>query len=206
MKGLLLKDLFMISKYCRSILIIAVVFIAVSFFDNGNQVFMLFYPCMIASMMPMTLYSYDEREKWCAYSAGLPVSRAQYVSAKYIIGLIIGAIAVILIAIAQAVGMIYLSSFELDRYLFIIACAAIAVLIAPSVTLPFMFKYGAEKGRIFYYIVIGVACTVSLILTNELSVTFSEKGVGIVIAVCVAAAIYIVSWLASVAFYKKREL
>lgn len=39
MKGLLLKDWYMMRKYCRSYLLIAAVFIAVSLYSNDNLFF-----------------------------------------------------------------------------------------------------------------------------------------------------------------------
>ena len=66
MKGLLLKDLYMTMKYCRSYLLIAVVFTAVSFVGNDN-LFFIFYPCPFCGMIPVTLLGYDERSHWQQY-------------------------------------------------------------------------------------------------------------------------------------------
>ena len=64
MKGLLLKDFYLISKYCRAFLFIMAVFIGVSFLGEGN-LFFAFYPCIISGMLPMTLIAYDEQKrKW----------------------------------------------------------------------------------------------------------------------------------------------
>ena len=43
MRGLLLKDLYMMAKYCRAYLLMAVVFVAVSLFSSDN-LFFIFYP------------------------------------------------------------------------------------------------------------------------------------------------------------------
>lgn len=64
MKGLLLKDWYMMKKYCRAYLLIAVVFIAVSLFSNDNM-FFVFYPCLLCGMIPVNLLAYDERSRWC---------------------------------------------------------------------------------------------------------------------------------------------
>ena len=89
MKGLLLKDFYMMLKYCRSYLLIAVVFFAMSFMSTENLIF-IFYPCVISAMLPVTLLSIDERSRWLPYAATLPVTRAQIVSEKYLFGLIAG--------------------------------------------------------------------------------------------------------------------
>ena len=81
MKGLLLKDLYMMRKYCRSYLLIAVVFIALSFASNQN-LFFVFYPCLLCGMIPVNLLGYDERSRWLQYSGTMPYTRAQIVSCK----------------------------------------------------------------------------------------------------------------------------
>ena len=54
MKGLLLKDWYMIQKYCRSYILITAVFIGISL-ENGENLFFTFYPCMLCGMIPVTL-------------------------------------------------------------------------------------------------------------------------------------------------------
>ena len=81
MKGLLLKDLYMAAKYCRAFLLIVVVFLAVSFFGDDN-IFFVVYPAMIAGIVPVTLISYDERDKWDLYAGTLPYTGSQPVSSK----------------------------------------------------------------------------------------------------------------------------
>ena len=81
MKGLLLKDLYMSAKYCRAFIAIVIIFLAVSFWGDGNAFFII-YPVLLAGIIPTSLISYDERHKWDKYSGTLPYSRAQLVSAK----------------------------------------------------------------------------------------------------------------------------
>ena len=63
MRGLLLKDLYLIRKYLVSYLVLMVEFLVISAFSNGNM-FLTFYPCLIATMVPVNLLSYDERSGW----------------------------------------------------------------------------------------------------------------------------------------------
>ena len=75
MRGLLLKDWYLIQKYAWSLYLMDVFFIALSL--AMDSVFIFIYPYLFAGIIPMTLYAYDEREKWKAYCAALPVSRRQ---------------------------------------------------------------------------------------------------------------------------------
>ena len=78
MKGLILKDLYMIKSYCKSYLLIAVVFFAVSFAGNNNM-FFAFYPCLLCGMIPVTLLGYDERSRWIQYSGTMPYTKTHYI-------------------------------------------------------------------------------------------------------------------------------
>ena len=75
MKGLLLKDFYMACKYCRAYLLIVLVFALAAPFTYGNNLFMLFYPCILASMVPVNLLAYEAQCKWEPFAGTLPYSR-----------------------------------------------------------------------------------------------------------------------------------
>ena len=104
MKGLLLKDFYLSWRYCRAFLVIVAVFLAVSFTGDDN-IFFLIYPIMIASVIPMTLVSYDEHDKWTAYSGTLPYTKTQLVSTKYLVGMCFGSVAFLISMAATTVRM-----------------------------------------------------------------------------------------------------
>ena len=97
MKGLLLKDFYMARKYCRAYVVIAVVFSLLAVW--GNTSFLLAYPVLLASVIPVNLISYDEKSKWSSFSGVFPYSKQQLVSVKYLMALIFLAFALSLIHI-----------------------------------------------------------------------------------------------------------
>ena len=145
MRGLLLKDIYMAAKYCRAYLLLAVVFIPVSFASSEN-LFMIFYPCLLCGMIPVNLLGYDERSRWLSYSQTMPYSRTQIVNAKYIMGLGAQLIMIMLTGIAQALRMSTQGTFQLQGYLVLMLLLLVMSLLSSSITLPFMFKLGVEKG------------------------------------------------------------
>ena len=207
MKGLLLKDFYLLTKYCRMIFIFVFVFLVCSPFFGSDDTLFIFYPCAIVSLIPMSLYSYDEREKWCDYSITLPVSKSQFVSAKYIIGLLCNLVMIFIVAIVQAFQMINTGVFTRSGYFSIIVSLLSICLIAPSILMPFIFKFGTEKGRIVYFIVIGSICALlGIFAANQMQFSSLLDGLNIIIIFLVSVGIYIASWLLSIHFYKKREL
>lgn len=210
MKGLLLKDFYMTVKYCRTYLLIGIVFIAVSFAGADSQnMFFVFYPCLLCGMIPVNLLAYDERSRWLEYSGTLPYTKAQLVSAKYLVGVIVQGIMLIAVGIAQAVRMNLAGSFRLGEYGMIMAMIFAMATITSSISLPFMFRWGVEKGRIAYYCMIGFVCAAgylgSVFFTESRKVTAAGSLVPWAM-ILLGTAIYAASWLASIALYQKREV
>lgn len=214
MKGLLLKDLYMSEKYCRAFLLIAVIFFGMSLM-SGSSFFLLAYPCILVGLIPASLVSYDERERWDVYSGTLPCSRSQLVSSKYLIGLL-GELPVICITtVLYALGLFRMGAFIPHAVPGMAAVFLLLGLIGPATTLPFMFRFGAEKGRIAYFAVIILLCGGSAAF-GSIQVPGGENipgagafmpqaGVSLLMAV-LALLIYAVSWKLSIVFYEKKEL
>ncbi len=208
MKGLLLKDFYMMLKYCRTYLLMVVVFIAVSFVNSESLLF-AFYPCMLCGMIPVTLLSYDERSKWLQYSATMPYTKAQIVSGKYLIGLCIQAAMLLVTAIVQTLRMNLNDVFSLEAYLSFMMLLAAMSLLTSSITLPFMFKLGVEKGLMAYYVMIGMVCGGSVIASSVLEESMAQEvGLNAVLPVLclVGVGVYALSWYLSIVFFRKREL
>lgn len=207
MKGLLLKDFYMARKFCWSFFLLVAAFLMISIVGKEN-LFFLVYPMIISAIMPVSLIGYDERDKWETYSGTLPYTRGQLVSAKYLVGLCLGLVAFLMSMTAIVVRMQVQSRFSLEE----LAAVGIALLVmgclSPALMLPFIFRYGVEKGRIAYFVIIGLACASGGVLAG-MGFQMQELPVGMLpLAVVAGAAIllYVLSWRLSIRFYQKREL
>ena len=208
MKGLLLKDWFMLKKYCKSYLFIAAAFMAASTLNN-TYLFFVFYPCMLCGMLPVTLLAYDEKCNWLQYCGTLPYTKSQIVSAKYILGVLIQLILIVITAVLQAVKMNIDGSFNISDYSVLLMMLVFVAAISSSICLPFNFKYGVEKGRIMYYIMIGSVSALSILAADIYRIDMSSKILPnsfLPIICIIAILIYALSWYLSIVFYKKREL
>lgn len=205
MKGLLLKDFYMMRKYCRSFLLVCAVFLAASFF-NGDNTFFLLYISVFTSMLPVTLLSYDERFKWDQYADTFPVSRAQTVTEKYLIALICGGTGAVLCSLAVA-AVSAKTGITAAEFISEVSIFWTISLSAPALLLPVIYKFGVERGRIVYYIVIGAGCALSTILSNSIN---SDTGLVLrgssLIIVLAAIVLFVFSWRLSVRIYSKRQL
>lgn len=203
MKGLLLKELYMMKKYCKAHFLLAAIFIALSFV-SGENMFFVFYPCVLCGMIPVNLLSYDERSGWLQYSETMPYTKGQLVSAKYLIGFGTQMAVLLVTGIAQATRMSIGGTFVFREYLVLIMLFLIMSLLSSSIALPFMFKLGVEKGRLAYYVMIGFVCAGSVI-SSKVQTEIELNGILPLICL-VGIGIYAMSWYLSVVFYKKREM
>lgn len=201
MKGLMKKDFLMLWRASRAFLLICVLFIAMSAISQDNIIF-LFMPIMISGLLPSTLLSYDERCKWQEFSGALPVSRAQLVSAKYLLGL--GCMTFILLV--TLIVHLIVRRFPPQTLLSMLGAIYGLSLFISAVSLPMMFKFGVEKGRLWYYatlVLVGGASGASAGVTTDL---FSEGLPSFLWLIPVlGVVIFALSWLLAIRFYQKRE-
>ena len=200
MKGLLLKDYYMTVKYCRMLILMVLIFAAVS--AVSNSIFLISYPFIIAGVLPVSLYAYDEKSGWCSYADAMPYSRAQQVSAKYISALVFICLVMLICTVGTALTG---DSFIEDFSLLVMLCGT--GLLSAAVLLPFVLKFGSEKGRWAYYAVIIIACVIAAAVFDTGSAVALEltgAAAACILAGCVL--LFGLSWLLSIKIYEKREL
>ena len=201
MKGLMKKEFLMLWRASRAFALICVVFIAMSAVSQDNIIF-LFMPIMISGLLPSTLLSYDERCKWQEFSGALPVSRAQLVSAKYLLGL--GCMTVVLVV--TVVVHLIVRRYPTEMLLMMLSAVFGLALFISAVSLPMMFKFGVEKGRLWYYatlILVGGASGASAGVATDVFNEGLPSYIWLIFAFGVV--IYALSWLLAIRFYQKRE-
>lgn len=206
MKGLLLKDWYMMKKTCRAYLLLIVVFLAASVWTDDNA-FLVFYPCVLTGMIPVTLLSYDERSGWDRYCGALPCTRAEFVTGKYLMGLLAQLSVLALTAAAQAARLRMTGAFSWHTLAARLGVVWSLALLAATLTPPLMFRWGVEKGRLAYYVVIGIICGGSVVVGLSGMALGAALPSGTLAGMVLAAlGLYALSWRLSVRLYEKREL
>ena len=208
MKGLLLKDWYMMKKYCKNYIFIAVIFIAISLMDADN-LFFVFYPCLLCGMIPVNLLGYDERSRWLQYSGTLPYTKTQLVSVKYLIGLMTQVAVLVATGVVQGIKMAVSGTFVLSDFIVLLLLLLTVSTMTSSISLPFIFKLGVEKGRTAYYVMIGFVCGASVLASSLLSGRMEmeiQPNLLLGALALVGIGIYALSWYLSIVFYKKRDL
>lgn len=141
MKGLLLKDWKTLLKQMKVMLAIMALFACVP--GTYMSAFALFY----AAMMPITALAYDERAKWDELAAMMPYTAKAIVGSKYALGLTLVLPVLALSVLSRLIVHSTPIVSEDTMALLITACLS---LILMAINLPFMFRFGVEKGRLIY--------------------------------------------------------
>lgn len=204
MKGLLKKDLLLAVKTYKFILIVCIVLFAVRFFAEEVSVAVLL-PVMFAGMLPTSLLAVDERDGWDRTAEMLPVTRAQRVGAKFLLGFLFWAVMAALSLLVEAGASLVQGNFDGSALLTMAALFAVAGLACPAVTLTFGFRFGTEKARYLYFLmaVIFAAGAALFLFPPE---GFSLPWWGSALTLLGAFAVYGLLYLLSAALYRKREL
>lgn len=204
MKGLLLKDLYVMKKYMRSFLLIVMGFSAISVFSENAQFFVI-YGMLMTAVTGVSLISYDERFHWDVYSSTMPLSRAQAVTEKYLLNFIFVLLWLPVTLLIQRLGR-FTGGFE--EPMFLISVALSMGLISPAILYPIIFALGSEKGRLVYYFVIiammmfvgGVSGLDSVDVLSELSPAVNA------VFILLPLVLYLLSWRLAILLYSRRSL
>ncbi|MDE6729964.1 MAG: ABC-2 transporter permease [Oscillospiraceae bacterium] len=212
MKGLLLKDFYMMKSYLKAYLFLIPIFWIISIFAETIS-FMTFYSCLLTAMIPISLQVYDEKEHWSCYSCTLPYSSRQLVSVKYLLNLITMLLNLVAVLICQSVRMLRFSEFDLQELLSM-GIPGLLISLLPSIfILPFIFKFGAEKAQ-FAYLLTGAIIGITFAIITMLAETdFSRMILEIqknpiffgIIALAGILILYGISWKLSIKIYARKE-
>lgn len=152
MKSLILKDLYNVGRNAKSMLFILVVFalIFIPFYSIQSYVFVCTILC---SMMIVTTFSFDDHSKWMRYAMVMPVSKKDVVAGKFIVLIIFCVIGAVFGLLASFIGGILtkklaFSSAGVFELLFLTLSALMISIILGGITIPLIFQFGAERGRI----------------------------------------------------------
>jgi len=198
MKGLLLKDLYVLSRQMRVFLVIIMVF---ALLPGGS---MSTFAIVYAAMLPYTAMAYDERSHWDQLAAAMPYSTWNLVLSKYALGWIFmtGAAVLTLAAGAaeRALGVGSVSPATVSMSF----CAGLLIM---DITLPLMFRFSVERGRMFFtLLVVGAVVGASSVLGT----LAAGPGAGVLLSrllwefPATAAAATLLSLPLSVRMYAKR--
>lgn len=212
MKGLILKDLYIIKGFSKQYGMV-LAFMVIWSIVVKSMSFVSIYAILMGSMLVSSTISVDESVSFTRFALTMPISTGALLKSKY-------ALFLITTAVGAVIGLLFHSFFYLaasnaaDTFEWEGLAATVSVfVIANAITLPITFKAGAEKAR-YVYVVVMLIITVVIFtgakLCNLTGVSFEaiEKVPTSIFCLCCAvfcAAVIIFSYFVSVKLVKNKE-
>ena len=147
MTALILKDIATLKKTLLLTITICVALAIYGIYEN--TIFMI---PLICAMIPLILtaisFGYDTKSNFEQYAFSMPIKKSSYVLSKLFFAFAFGLIGSICIFILLTIQNI----MTIEYIVFISIITLTASILMSAIQLPFILKYGAEKGRLIMVI------------------------------------------------------
>ena len=215
MKGLLLKDWYQVKTNMWMMYLTVLAVLAIwTLSTSGDSSFAVNYSAVFLGFMPAYLLSYDHASGWTEYSFALPLSKELQVAEKYLVGLLCTAAAVVIGGLFITVISLRTGTTPDKDALSLLAGSVCAILLINGISLPLLYRFGAEKARMIYVLTfagLGALLGGGGAVMDELQQNGPGSGplpvplwLAAVLLLAVLA-LYAVSWRVSVAWYGKYK-
>lgn len=195
MKALLRKDLYVLCRQMLVFILMIVVFCATPLFAGT-------FGITYSAMIPYTTIAYDERSKWDRLAAMMPYTAREVVLSKYVLGWCFTLGSTLLsVPFQYLASLLALRPFSLVPML-TAACCAVIIL---SISLPFIFRFGVERGRMATILTIFLICFSGAFTETLSTVVTRNGGVPLLPAAVLAVGMSALSVSLSLRFYKRSH-
>lgn len=147
MTALILKDIATLKK--TLLLTIAICIVLAVYGIYKNAIFMIPLICvMIPLILTAIAFGYDTKSKFEQFAFSMPIKKSSYVFSKLFFAFAFGLIGSVCLFILLVVQ----DKMSIDNIVLISLITLVASVLMSAIQLPFILKYGAEKGRLIMVI------------------------------------------------------
>ena len=216
MKSLVLKDFYNIKNNIKALIFMILAFVCIFMTQTGALSCIIALSVLCGTMI-ITTFSFDERSKWAMYAMTMPISKKEYVKGKFI--------TMILFALISATGSLIISTvmgllfkqISLEQegvVLELLLMALVGFLIAEvmgSVSLPILFKLGAEKARMVTLISVAVPMGMgygiyTLVSSLHLEITAQLVAIGMIVGLVLILIWNYIMYRVCIKIFEEKEL
>lgn len=158
MKALIVKDLYQLKSYWKTVVLFILVFALMAYAQSGlEEMGIMLIPMTVFGLGIFTLssLSYDEASSADAYLLTFPVTREEIVKAKYafaflgcLVGVFIGlCLNLILTVILAAIPSFHGTLPQMTEIMMVSLASFLGLGFLQSVKIPITYKFGVEKGK-----------------------------------------------------------
>ena len=210
MRGLILKELLGMRSFVKGTLSAILIMSICFYFSVGAEGIIAAVAIMCATMI-VTTYTLDERYGWQKYALAMPISRRQYIGAKYVTNLIFCGAGVLLGSVIALVLSLFKHTTDLAALGAVAAVGLIISLLFGAVIIPLLTFFGAEKARMIMMGVIAVPTILIYLIVDKtdilhLTLTGKQETLLAIGSVGIFVLLMLLSYLISVRIFEKKEL
>ncbi|MDD6186848.1 MAG: ABC-2 transporter permease [Oscillospiraceae bacterium] len=211
MKGLIVKDIKIISKRAKFILLFTLIGVYMAY--TASAEFGVGYISMLGVMMSLGTITYDEYNNGYPFLMTFPCTIEEYVREKYILCIASNAVFVLIGTVAiSAVKTVTGNGSELGEIPLAALVVFIAVCFVAFISIPVEIKFGGEKSKtallVLYGIVVIAVAAVGYVIPKSLDIAALIDSIpisaGIIAGIVLGTAVTAISYIISVKeMYKK---
>ena len=209
MIGFIKKDLAMIKSNFKLLGVLFIIYAIMGLMEKMDISFILPFMCV---MIMISTFSYDNYNKWDAYSISFPNGRKNSVKSKYVTTILMTIIvAIITTLLAFAISYINIKAINYEQILVTMLGTVFGTLLVLTIMYPIIYKFGLEKARIgIFLLVFGIVIIGSLFASYiDLSsifksLSFLENYLVIILILLTIIMVY-TSYKISLKIFSKKE-
>ncbi len=210
MIGLLLKDIYTMRQYVKTLLFMLVFFAVISAGLDNPATFFEGFIILMSMMLTISSFSYDDLAKWDRYALTLPVSRKEIVAGKYLLSIVLCVAATVISFLISAIILTVkpVEGFGLTEQLFATAAIVSIAFFFTGILLPLTFKFGVEKSRILMFVIFA-APSAAVIALDKLGIPMPTEASlmsFLKLLPLIVILLYYLSYRLSVRVFSKKEL
>jgi hypothetical protein len=207
--------LYNIGHNAKSMLLILLVFAVGLIMSSGVESYII-SAGVLCSMMIVTTFTFDDNCKWSKYALIMPVCKKDIVKAKFIVLVIFCTVGVCVGTIFGVSGglvmrKLVMSMESIVTMLFMAFVGLIVSVIFGSMSIPLVYKFGAEKGRMLLLVSFVVPLAICFIVYEILMLFGVEITDQLVFAILCASPLIALIWVyimyrISCSIFSKQEV
>jgi len=210
MIGLLLKELYTLRQYLKTLLFMLVLFAVISAGLDNPSAFLEGFIILMSAMLTISSFSYDEMSKWNRYALAMPLTRKEIVGSKYLLSIVLCLTgAAISFVISQIVLIIKpMEEFGLREQLLTVGAILCVAFIFIGLLMPLTFQFGVEKSRLLMILVFATP-TAGILVLSKMGIPMPSESSIITFAKVIpvfTVALYVLSYWISVKIFSGKEL
>lgn len=209
--GLVLKDFLCLRRVIRSMLLVAVFYVLLSFTGMFDLSIMAGVIMIMLSFIAANCFAYDKAAGWEVYAGTLPLSRGQQVCARYLTILLLIVLGWVFSLTLAGVGSLFGLMHDWDVFLVTDVAYTLVVLLFNAIMMPLLYKFGVERARVLLYAVLAGLFLVGFLAFKflggaEALDSLEESPVYIVLPFLAALLLFALSVPISLYIYQKKDL